>query len=343
MKIAIVTNSLSGGGAERSMNLLANELHRIGHEVTLVAINHSKHDLVSLNCSVIILEREWRGTLRSSIKAFIAFQRAIWKVSPHLTILNCDLPEFFGALANLNSRVIAVEHAQEPWRTRLVLGRIVRMILKSKKVKWVAVSEKLSIWPDCSFPSRVIPNPIANLEVIASPRASLIHRLVFVGRLTHLKNPDDFVEIAKTCGLPVLFLGDGEERGRLMTKCFELQVESDFQGWVINPWKLIRKTDLLVIPSRSEGDGLVVIEAILRRIPIIVADIPEFRRFHFPDVNYASEVKAFATSIQNNLTNASVYQVNAALTHEIVKHRNVENIARSWEALFKDMKFSIEG
>ena len=332
-----MTNSLSGGGAERAMNILANELHRIGHTVSLVAINHSKPDLVTPDCSVITLEREWRGTLKSSIKSFIGFQKAIWKISPHLTILNCDLPEFFGALAHLNSRVIVVEHANAPWSTRLILGRVTRKLLKLKKTEWVAVSDKLSIWPNRSIPSRIIPNPIADLEVTKFPTVSLISRLVFVGRLTHLKNPEGFIEIAKLCSLPVLIIGDGEDRESLIAKCIDLKIESDFQGWVSNPWELMKKTDLLVIPSRSEGDGLVVIEAILRNIPLIIADIPEFRRFNFPDVNYASEVTDFSASITGNFMNASIFQVNSVITHEIAKHRDIENIARSWEDLFREM------
>jgi glycosyltransferase involved in cell wall biosynthesis len=99
----------------------------------------------------------------------------------------------------------------------------------------------------------------------------------------------------------------------------------------------MKKTDLLVIPSRSEGDGLVVIEAILRNIPLIIADIPEFRRFNFPDVNYASEVTDFSASITGNFMNASIFQVNSVITHEIAKHRDIENIARSWEDLFREM------
>lgn len=40
MKVAIVTNSLTGGGAERAMNLAANALHAAGIQVLLIPINH---------------------------------------------------------------------------------------------------------------------------------------------------------------------------------------------------------------------------------------------------------------------------------------------------------------
>ena len=60
-KVLFLTNSLTGGGAERAMNIVANELVRLGFEVGLVPINQSKDDFVELNCPTFPLLRQWRG------------------------------------------------------------------------------------------------------------------------------------------------------------------------------------------------------------------------------------------------------------------------------------------
>ena len=46
MKIVLVTNSLSGGGAERAINLASNSLMNLGLDVFLIPINQSSEDLV---------------------------------------------------------------------------------------------------------------------------------------------------------------------------------------------------------------------------------------------------------------------------------------------------------
>ena len=48
-RIMIVTNSLSGGGAERSMNIVSNEMHMRKWPTILVALNSGPRDLVETN------------------------------------------------------------------------------------------------------------------------------------------------------------------------------------------------------------------------------------------------------------------------------------------------------
>ena len=85
-RVVIVTNSLAGGGAERSMNLVANKLSELGMEVYLLVINSGGLDLVEPRCAVISLERPWRGGIFPTIRAFIGFQNALNKI--HTPTLN---------------------------------------------------------------------------------------------------------------------------------------------------------------------------------------------------------------------------------------------------------------
>ena len=108
-RIAIVTNSLSGGGAERAMNILANELHRLNHEVTVFAINNTEPDAITLTCSVVEVRRPWRGSVLDTIKSWMIFQKKIREIRPNIVILNCDLPELYGAITPMRAKLIAVE------------------------------------------------------------------------------------------------------------------------------------------------------------------------------------------------------------------------------------------
>ena len=56
--MAIVTNSLSGGGAERAMNLLADNLDKFEDlDVMLIPINAGPPDLIQPSCEISEINR----------------------------------------------------------------------------------------------------------------------------------------------------------------------------------------------------------------------------------------------------------------------------------------------
>jgi hypothetical protein len=87
-KIAFITNSLTGGGAERSVNLLVNELSRRKLNVSLIPINSSSDDLVVPNCSIISLNRKWNSGSLRTFYHLIQFNYVMLKLKPDLIVLN---------------------------------------------------------------------------------------------------------------------------------------------------------------------------------------------------------------------------------------------------------------
>lgn len=47
-----------------------------------------------------------------------------------------------------------------------------------------------------------------------------------------------------------------------------------FHGWINDPWSIIKKADLLLLNSYTEGFGLVLAEAMMRGIPCVSSDCP---------------------------------------------------------------------
>ena len=89
-RIVIVTNSLTGGGAERAMNLASNALSRDGHQVTLITINKSAFDLIRNECSVITLDREDNPGMMGTARALSAFVKSVMRIKPDLYFINSD-------------------------------------------------------------------------------------------------------------------------------------------------------------------------------------------------------------------------------------------------------------
>ncbi len=339
-RISIVTNSVSGGGAEKAMNILANELHKRGFDVSIIAINKSLFGSSEIDCNLFEVNRTWNGGTLDTIRSWFKFKNLIKNFEPNIIILNCDLPEFFGSMLILKTKIICVEHSQYPWRTKPLLGKFIRAILRVKNVTWVSVSNHVSIWPNSSKPDKVIFNPISKITQNSSIAGDFIKRLVFIGRLSWEKNPEEVVNIAKLVNLPVLFIGEGIEKVNISKMASINKIEAKLVGFKEKPWELIESGDLLVVPSRYEGDGLVVIEALQRNTPLLISSIPEFLRFDLPKHNYASNDTDYSNLILTNKSDISKFKVSPNLVSRALSHRDIETVCSSWSSLIDDILVS---
>ena len=332
----IVTNSLTGGGAERSMNLVANELWGRGLSVALVPINAGPSDQVVPVCEVFPLQRQWRGGFRETISSLWKFNQIVRSWKPNVIVLNCDLPELFGALLFSRERLIAVEHINHPWITRPTLGKFIRKVLKIRYISWVGVSSHLTIWPDHATPSTVFLNAIVSETNSVSPNSEPpavtqnLKRLVFIGRLTEQKRPDWLLKISSQTQVPVEVIGDGAMINELTKTAIRDNLNVTFRGQVVNPWSSLKEGDLLIVPSSYEGDGLVVIEALHYRFPMLLADIPDFRRFGFPESNYCLAISDFVRKIEASRNNLCELLVSEELSQSLLKSRSIRMVGDSW-------------
>jgi glycosyltransferase involved in cell wall biosynthesis len=336
----VVTNSLTGGGAERSMNLVSNELVRRNWTVSLVPINNSPADKVIPRCEIFPLKRKWKGGIKNTLLAFFAFNHVVKAWKPDLIILNCDLPELFGAMLPKRHKFIVIEHASNPWGNRAPLGKLVRKILKVRKAQWVAVSSHLTIWPGKWNPDVFLSNPL-----MPASRRDLqfqtLKRLVFVGRLSPEKRPKDAILIAKESKFSLVMIGDGLLRDELEEVVNREALDVDFKGRLEDPWEEVQAGDLILVPSAFEGDGLVVIEAIQRGIPILISDIPDFRRFKIYEANYCARVEEFIHKVRfftNDLTQLVVPQ---DISELIITSRSIEAVGDAWVTFLERRIFPV--
>ena len=108
-------------------------------------------------------------------------------------------------------------------------------------------------------------------------------RLLFVGRLALEKGVFDLLEavhLANHQGLPLdlTIIGDGPERERLerLTARHGLQGQVHFKGYVPAGgvlWQWYTQADMFILPSLSEAQGKVLIEAMSAGLPIIATRV----------------------------------------------------------------------
>jgi len=330
-RVMFVTNSLSGGGAERAANLICNELVKRKWEISLVPINLGAPDSVSLDCEVFPLERKWNGSILNTLQAIWNFNGVVRSWNPEVVILNCDLPELFGALLFSKRKLVVVEHTSKAWRKRVTLGRIVRRFLMLRKTNWAAVSSHLSIWPTGKNPTVVLENSI----LLPDKRSELsstgsIKRLAFIGRLSEEKRPEIALEIARITNLEIIIIGDGVMKTELMDKALNGSIKSKFFGWTDEPWTFIHEGDLLIVPSSLEGDGLIVIEGLAQRVPMLLADIQDLRRFNFPEKHYCATLVDYEVAIQKFRNEIEMLIIDEEASRTILGKRSINVVGDTW-------------
>ena len=135
---------------------------------------------------------------------------------------------------------------------------------------------------------RVVPNPIdldrfaAHAHASPGQDARRDIDVLFVGRLSREKGVDVLLDAMRSIpGAPRLVIaGDGPLKAELERHAAQAGVPAEFTGWV-DPDALpalVARAHVQVVPSRSEPQGVVVIEALATGTPVIgarVGGIPE--------------------------------------------------------------------
>lgn len=108
--------------------------------------------------------------------------------------------------------------------------------------------------------------------------------LVFVGRLTQFKQPEQFVRIVAQVSRSVplvsaAMVGDGplEERLRQLAEDAGVADRIDFMGACKDVAPILDRSRVFVLTSRSEGLSIAMLEAMAAGLPAVVADVGELR------------------------------------------------------------------
>ncbi|MNE12376.1 D-inositol 3-phosphate glycosyltransferase [compost metagenome] len=104
-----------------------------------------------------------------------------------------------------------------------------------------------------------------------------------VGRLVPEKGYSGLLDamvamVGKGCPLHLLIAGEGEQRQVLEEKIqqYGLAAHVTLAGHRADVARLYRAFDLMLIPSRSEGLGLVLQEAVMAGVPVVSSNLPVF-------------------------------------------------------------------
>ncbi|KDM93388.1 glycosyltransferase family 4 protein [Photobacterium galatheae] len=177
----------------------------------------------------------------------------------------------------LSCPVVSTYHAGETCHGRLALYDMADRATACFANATFAVSHNIA--SRLSRPSIVLDNFINHL----SQTASQGHQIAFVGRLSHEKGPDRFVELARRCpAFQFDCYGDGPLKTALAQNC---PANLHFHGMQADMSDIWPNIGLLIMPSRHEGLPMAALEALSFGIPVIATAVGAMSRAIIHDHN----------------------------------------------------------
>lgn len=277
-RLAVLCDSNVIGGAER---FLAHLIRSLPADVEVVAVGHHRHVLQS------VTDERAGATAALLPVGYAAAVRAFRRLRPdvvhaNLTALTSCRSLVLAALT-LRIPVVLVDHLPTPgltWR-----GRTLQRLLTQLSAERIAVGARSARLVEryaglrpgsvSSIPNGVprrghpVPGP-------AGPRCAF----GFLGRLEHQKGIDLLLEaFASVPDATLEIMGEGNELGALRAAADSAALAGRVRFTPASPhtdafWQRI---DVLVLPSRSEGMPLVVLEAVQQGRPVVASEVGSIR------------------------------------------------------------------
>ena len=352
-KIVIVLPSLSAGGSERTVSLIANHWVASGHSVTIVTLERVETQAyypISTNVQVVRLGIP-TGVMNPikgvwfSLRRLRRLRTELRKLSPDLVIsflTRTNILTLF-AMAGGDIRVIVSERNHPNLQKLSASWAFLRRLTYPTAYGLVTMTrDAMECFPRRQRPrSWVIPNASTLPGNLADHRGGNI--LTAVGRLVPQKGFDLLLAaFAKICrdfpDWTLVIYGEGHERRKLEQLRDQLGLPDrvKFPGVSDRPGSWIETTDVFVQSSRFEGWGIVLLEAMAAGLPVVSFDC-EFgpREMITNDVDGLlvpnGDVAALSAALARMVTDGALRQRLGEQASVSAKRFSHESVMAQWD------------
>ena len=298
MKIVQVITELRPAGAERIVLELSRGLQQLHHHVTVISLLKIPED------SVIVQELR---SLNIEVLSLNLNKFCLWRIFKLHSILRKIQPHVVHAHL-IHANIVARLNA---WRRKYILINSVHIAEKRKGKKWHFTCDRLTLRhcdcmttvsqavqnfhakklgvPPSYFPVIYngihIPPPLSNGEITDLKRQWKIEHcsklIGSIGRLDFQKGYDMLFDLLPQLSSQVphgeywaiVILGEGKQRNILQKYPSFANIEVRLPGFREDAARCIGAFDLFVMPSRYEGFGLALVEAMSHGVPILASDV----------------------------------------------------------------------
>lgn len=230
--------------------------------------------------------------------------------------------------------VVTAHGSDLEFTSKLPLGRffVKESLIKADAV--VAVSHYLAVRALSlgTHEVKVIPNGVAVLEEKNEKREFI----TFVGALRRYKGLEDFLKLAEYFpGERFIVLGDGPLR--VLAERAPPNVE--FLGYREDVENFLRRSKLIVVPSRREGFGLVVLEGNMAGVPVVarrVGALPELVREGKNGLLFR-DIRGLVKAVEHYIENPAARKRASPIGRAISKRYSWEESVSALEGLYSSL------
>jgi GalNAc-alpha-(1->4)-GalNAc-alpha-(1->3)-diNAcBac-PP-undecaprenol alpha-1,4-N-acetyl-D-galactosaminyltransferase len=297
-RIAVFIHSMNGGGSERQVSYLVNELSQYSH-VSLITLDSGAESAYELDPKVqrvglglLISSSGWWSGLRANQARIHALRQLLINVNPSVLVSFCDSNNILALMAAKKLVRVIISERSDPRYQRMgflrelmrnrIYPRCDRCIVQTNKVgqyfekRGCLRSNQWSV-----IPSAVQCPTLDFVEASSQREASQEKRLIFVGRLSSEKRVDRLIEAwavnkqseaARTWRLVIV--GDGPLRRELQELARQKAVSDsiDWKYWTNDVWSELLKSHAYTLVSRYEGFPQSMLEAMSSGLAVAVMD-----------------------------------------------------------------------
>jgi len=352
-KIVFLINKLSEtGGSERVATVLANQLVKVGYEVSFISWIGPKESFFDLDKSISIysLYDNPINIYKNYFSSLIKYRRLLKTICPDKVIDVCTAMSLLSVPATLftSSQLITWEHFNTSVNWNFLTARLSRFLAAQFSHKVITLTELDRINYENKFYAKnavCISNPVT-IVIGEEDKADLsVKNVLAIGRHTNQKGFDLLLQAwRKVCNVNrewmLTIVGDGELTDQLTALASSLKLNDNviFENPTNNVSQYYKNSSIYVMSSRFEGLPLVLIEAKSFGLPIVSFDCktgpreivrPEIDGILVPPEN----VDLLAKSLIELMSNPNKRKDFSDRSFEDVKRFSISSFVNKWQEI----------
>jgi glycosyltransferase involved in cell wall biosynthesis len=361
IKILHVIGNLEGGGAERQLQLLANNTSPDKYYIAILFLHRGTGQYIYNNgIDLLHIPRGQKWNLFSLwfrvYKAVMAFRPDILQLwLPEIVTLPAALAGKLSGAYILSSARGSMRYANNIISPRRLISYIQQHIMSDKIVanfnpdREPCFYRKLfSKKEGCVIPNAIVvekPKTVVLPAALNSPKTAF--KIWYAGRIISSKRLDilldSFAELRKE-GLDISLVICGTGLPKLLKQLKEKVKANNLEEHVIflgyrDDWhSLAQNADLFVLPSTAEGMPNVLFEAMLLGIPCIATDIPVIRDLISHKINawmvQAGSSASLTSGIREIYQSESLRKQLAQAGQLYAKSFSIEKMIQAYDILY---------
>ena len=376
-KIVICTPALySAGGVERVVSVKANYFADIlNYDVTIIVTEgHGSNSFFQLTPKVKVInlglrfEELWNITFVRKVFLYLYKQRRykkllteeLMRIRPDITITTlrreinfiCDINDGSYKIGELHlsrknyrlidsSKTNLLKWMFSRWWQRRIVDHLQRLD------RFVVLTQNATLeWPELQN-VKLIPDP---LSISPNKQSSLSSkRIITIGRYSFEKGWDLLLRIwalvekeYKDWQLDVYGMGDPTPYVRMLDNLSIDKKRCHLNASLVSVEEGYLRSSILVQPSRTEGFGLVIVEAMACGLPVIAFDCENGPRSILTDGEEgylipAFDVELFADRLKKLISDENLRRNMGDKGQKKSQCYHIDSIGRQWKQLFDDL------